>query len=42
MKRLTVFFDEEISREKKVDEINHQRAVKAWTESLDDTSSKNI
>lgn len=40
--KIDSFFDEEISREKKVDEINYQRAVKAWTESLDDTSSKNI
>lgn len=37
--KIDSFFDEEISREKKVDEINYQRAVKAWTESLDDTSS---
>ena len=37
--KIDSFFDEEISREKKVAEINYQRAVKAWTESLDDTSS---
>lgn len=37
--KIDSFFDEEISREKKVDEINYQRTVKAWTESLDDTSS---